>query len=65
MKNLKKVVYIIVGIAMAMFGIFIVPKLLKKCTEKLYKNSHKNIDFDDFGPEIVKKDTKEKEVDGN
>lgn len=44
-------------------GFFIVPPLLRKCSNKLYKRSVKKdeIDIDSLGPEIVKKDDKETE----
>ncbi len=48
--------------AMATVGTLVVPHLSKKATEKVYKAENKRkvseIDFDDMGPEIVRK-TKE------
>ena len=58
MTKLEKVLCVIGGITLVVVGIMVVPKLLKKYTGKLYKNSHGEIDFNDFGPELVKKDTK-------
>ena len=44
-------------------GIIVIPPLLKKYGVKLYKSSAKKeeIDFDNLGPEIVKKDKTEEE----
>lgn len=49
------------GAVMLVIGIFIVPKCLKKGTGEIYKKGHRKIDFENLGPEIVKKDTKEQE----
>lgn len=59
MKGREKAVWIAGSIAMLLGGIFVIPKLLKKYTVKIYKSSHDEIDFDNLGPEIVKKDNKE------
>ena len=65
MADQKRMVWIVGSVVLLMAGVFLVPKLLKKYTGKLYKNSHKDIDFDDFGPEIVIKHTKEVKESGN
>ena len=50
---------------MVLVGVFVVPKLLKFYTGKLYKNSHKEIDYEEFGPQIVKKNTNRGNENGN
>ena len=60
--NSKKTIYWVLGaIAITVVGIIVIPPLLKKCGVKLYRSSAKNeeIDFDNLGPEIVKKDKTE------
>lgn len=52
---MKKKLWILGSIALMVIGVFVVPKLLKIYTGKLYKKSHKEIDYDEMGPEIVKK----------
>ncbi len=61
MQNTKKIWCIMSGAVMLVIGIFIVPKCLKKGTGEIYKKGHRKIDFENLGPEIVKKDTKEQE----
>ena len=60
--NSKKTIYWVLGaIAITVVGIIVIPPLLKKCGVKLYRSSAKSeeIDFDNLGPEIVKKDKTE------
>ena len=59
MSDKKKIVCIVVFVAVLIVGIFVIPKLLKKYTGKLYKKSHGEIDFENMGPEIVKKEAEE------
>lgn len=59
MSNLQKVFGNIGFITVLVFGIFAIPKIMKKCTGKIYKNNHEDIDFDELGPKIVKKTTEE------
>lgn len=54
----KKTVYWIIGIAaVTVVGILVIPPLMKKYGNKLYKYSLKKdtIDYENMGPEIVKK----------
>ena len=59
----EKTVYWIIGIAaVTVIGFLVIPPLMKKYGNKLYKSSLKKdeIDFENMGPEIVKKEeTKE------
>ena len=52
----KELVWIAGSIALLAVGVYVVPKLLKKATAQVYKNSQPEIDFDEMGPEIVKKE---------
>lgn len=61
----KRVVWILGTVVALLVGVFVVPKLMKKYTGKLYRNSHGDIDFNRMGPEVVKKDIKEVNKDGN
>ena len=64
MKNIvKKTLLIAGGTALTVVGFVLIPPLLKNYGKKLYKTSLKNenIDFDNMGPEIVEKETKEEE----
>lgn len=65
MSDKKKLIWISGSIIVFLAAVIVVPKLMKKYTGKLYKNSHKTIDFEDFGPEIVKKETEEVNENGN
>lgn len=59
-----KTVYWIIGFAtMTILGFLIIPPLMKKISNKLYKSSLKKdeIDFEDMGPEIVKIDNAKKD----
>ncbi len=57
MKTLKSAFSIIVLTASVVAGVLIIPRLFKRYESKMYKLSLKRdeIDFDDLGPEIVKK----------
>lgn len=56
----SKTAYWITGaVAVTIIGVIVIPPLIKKYGNKIYKSSLKNddpIDFDSMGPEIVKKD---------
>lgn len=54
----SKVWWGIVNLVLATIGIAVIPYFIDKYGNKLYKSSLKRdiIDFDDLGPEIVKKD---------
>ena len=57
--NSNKSLWLVLGVlAVAGVGFIVVPPLLRKNSNKLYKASNKNeeIDFDNLGPEIVNKD---------
>lgn len=49
--------------AVTVIGFLVIPPLMKKYSNKLYKSSLKKdeIDFDKMGPEIVKKDEAKEE----
>ena len=53
----KKTLIIIGGVILTVVGFIIIPPLMKKYSNKLYKSRIKSedIDFDSMGPEIVKK----------
>lgn len=53
----NQLIWIAVSVALLAVGVFVVPKILKKATAKVYKNSQPELDFDNMGPEIVKKKT--------
>lgn len=59
----KKTLIIISGVILTVVGFIIIPPLMKKYSNKLYKLRIKSedIDFDSMGPEIVKK-TKDSET---
>lgn len=59
----KKTLIIIGGIILTVVGFIIIPPMMKKYSNKLYKSRMKSedIDFDSMGPEIVKK-TKDSEM---
>lgn len=53
----KKTIYRIIGIAtVTVIGFLVIPPLMKKYGNKLYKSSLKKdkVDFENMGPEIVK-----------
>ncbi len=60
----EKTVYWIIGIAAVMvIGFLVIPPLMKKYGNKLYKSSLKKdeIDFENMRPEIVKKEEKKED----
>ena len=63
MSSGKTLCWVLGAIAITVVGIIVIPPLLNKYGVKLYKSSAKKeeIDFDNLGPEIVKKDKTEEE----
>ena len=63
MSSGKTLCWVLGAIAITVVGIIVIPPLLKKYGVKLYKSYAKKeeIDFDNLGPEIVKKDKTEEE----
>lgn len=60
----EKTIYWIIGIAaVTVIGFLVIPPLMKKYSNKIYKSSLKKdeTDFDNMGPEIVKKEKSEEE----
>lgn len=60
----EKTVYWTIGIvAVTIVGFLVIPPLMKKYGNKLYKSSLKKdtIDYENMGPEIVKKDKSKEE----
>jgi len=60
----EKTVYWIIGIAaVTVVGFLVIPPLMKKYGNKLYKSSLKKdkIDYENMGPEIVKKEKNEED----
>lgn len=57
----KTIVFIIGFAVVAIIGFIIIPPFIKNMSNKMYKSSAKKnkIDFDDLGPEIVRKNNKE------
>ena len=56
--------FLVTGVAaLTVSGIFVIPPILKKYRDKIYKASVKNdkIDLDNLGPEIVRKEGSETE----
>ncbi len=62
MSDKKKIVLVVVFVVVLIAGIIVIPRLLKKYTGKLYKNTHGEIDLENMGPEIIKKETSETNV---
>lgn len=62
-KTKNKVLLAIGGIALTVAGFIIIPPMIDKYGNKIYKASLKkdDIDFDNIGPEIIKKESKEGE----
>ena len=58
-KNKSIFWYVFGSIILTVAGFMLIPPLIEKYGNKLYKSSLKNeeIDFDNLGPEIVKKNT--------
>lgn len=55
MDKIQKILCGLGVVSLVVIGVVIVPKLLKKCTIEIYKRGNRYIDFDNLGPEIVKK----------
>ena len=55
--NKKKVCCVAIGTVVTVVGIIVIPPMIKKYGNKIYKStiSTDKIDFDDLGPEIVKR----------
>lgn len=62
MKKQNIVLWIMGSVVLTVIGFTVIPKLIKKYGNKEYKSSLKKeeIDFNEMGPEIVKKNTEEK-----
>lgn len=62
-KRSSKVWLFVGGAAVTATGFIVIPPLIKKYTNKVAKHnsSTENIDFDNLGPEIVRKNDDEKE----
>lgn len=62
MKN-ENLLYVIGSVVLMVAGFIFIPPLMKKYTNKAYKKScsSEEIDFDNLGPEIVKKSKDEEE----
>ena len=62
-KTKNKVLLAIGGIALTVAGFIIIPPMIDKYGNKIYKASLKkdDIDFDNIGPEKIKKESKEGE----
>ncbi len=58
MNTKKKVYWIVKTAAVTVVGLLVMPPLMKKLGNKLYKHSLKKdeIDYENMEPEIVKKD---------
>lgn len=54
MRKEEKILVAIGGIATLVLGFIVIPKLIKSCTNHLYKIHLLNSNYDDeFGPEII------------
>lgn len=54
----RRTIYWFIGlVAMTAIGFLLIPPLMKKCSNKIYKSSLKKdrIDFENMGPEVLKK----------
>ena len=62
-KKKSKLGLIIGGAALTAAGLIVVPPIIEKYSNKIYKTSLKNdpIDFDNLGPEIVPTEEKKEE----
>lgn len=62
MKKQNIALWIVGSIILTAISFVVIPKLIKKYGDKVYKSSLQNeeIDFDEMGPEIVKKNTEGK-----
>ena len=56
--TVKKILMFLGAAALTVVGFIVIPPLINKCANKVYKASLKNeeIDFDNMGPEIIPKD---------
>jgi len=61
--SVSKFLMFVSGAALTVAGFVVIPQLLEKCSNKMYKSSLKKdeIDFNSMGPEIVPHDKKEGE----
>ena len=53
----RRTIYRFIGLAaMTVIGFLLIPPLMKKCSNKIYKSSLKKdrIDFENMGPEVLK-----------
>lgn len=59
-KDFKSLPLIVGGVALTAVGFVVIPPIINHVSRKLYKASTgtSDIDFDDLGPEIVRKDAK-------
>lgn len=61
--SIRKILIFVGATALTYTGFLVIPQILEKYSNKMYKSSLKkeNIDFDSMGPEIVPYDNKEGE----
>ena len=53
----KNLIVVLVAVVLVILGFLFVPKIINKFSNRIYKKMDKEeIDFDNLGPEIVKKD---------
>lgn len=60
----RKINYWVIGmVAVSVMGFLVIPPLMKKYSNKLYKSSLKKneIDFENMGPEVVRKEEAKEE----
>ena len=59
MEGNKTIWWMLGAITLTIVGFAVIPPLIKQYSSKLYRETNKRekIDFDDLGPEIVKKDS--------
>lgn len=60
-KKKRRIWWNIGGVVLTVVGFIVIPTLINKYSHKLYKSSleKESIDFDNFGPEIVKNELQE------
>lgn len=65
MKSRTTVYWVLGTCAFAAVGLFVVPQITMKISAKMYKANiqKEEVDFNNLGPEIVKKDTTAEEED--
>lgn len=61
MSKNDKMIWIGINVALLMISICVVPKIIKMSTAKIYKNSLKNYDYDDYEPIIIRKSKGDRE----